>query len=122
MNPQYPTGFDSSIGLGQPTGPDPWTAGGRGEPLSLAPGGVLTGGDVLPGFKLTVDDIFSSSATFTGPELAGVLGPMPLAIFSEQWFRFGLQQTHGTIETAPAMTVLTRPVRFGHTSIVKRWE
>ena len=31
---------------------------GRGEPLSLAPGAVLTGGDVLPGFELPVDDIF----------------------------------------------------------------
>ena len=31
---------------------------GRGEPLSLAPGAVLTGGDVLPGFELSVEDIF----------------------------------------------------------------
>ena len=31
---------------------------GRGEPLSLAPGAVLTGEDVLPGFELPVDDIF----------------------------------------------------------------
>ena len=30
----------------------------RGEPQSLAPGAVLTGGDVLPGFELPVDDIF----------------------------------------------------------------
>ena len=29
-----------------------------GEPQSLAPGAVLTGGDVLPGFELPVDDIF----------------------------------------------------------------
>ena len=34
---------------------------GRGDALSLAPGAVLTGGDVplvLPGFRLPVDDIF----------------------------------------------------------------
>ena len=31
---------------------------GRGEPLSLEPGAVLTGGNVLPGFELPVDDIF----------------------------------------------------------------
>ena len=31
---------------------------GRGGPLSLAHGAVLTGGDVLPGFELPVDDIF----------------------------------------------------------------
>ena len=31
---------------------------GRGEPESLAPGAVLTGGDALPGFRLPVDDIF----------------------------------------------------------------
>ena len=30
----------------------------RGERLTLAPGAVLTGGDVLPGFELPVDDIF----------------------------------------------------------------
>ena len=30
----------------------------RGEPQSLAPGAVLTGGDVLPGFELPLDDIF----------------------------------------------------------------
>lgn len=30
----------------------------RGKPLSLAPGAVLTGGAVLPGFELPVDDIF----------------------------------------------------------------
>lgn len=29
-----------------------------GEHLTLAPGAVLTGGDVLPGFELPVDDIF----------------------------------------------------------------
>ncbi len=31
---------------------------GSGEPQSLAPGAVLTGGDLLPGFELPVDDIF----------------------------------------------------------------
>lgn len=31
---------------------------GRGEPESLAPGATLTGGDLLPGFRLPVDDIF----------------------------------------------------------------
>ena len=31
---------------------------GRDEPVSLAPGALLTGGDVLPGFELPVDDIF----------------------------------------------------------------
>lgn len=31
---------------------------GRGEPVSLAPGAVLTGGDVLPGFEMPVADIF----------------------------------------------------------------
>ncbi len=31
---------------------------GRGEPLSLASGAVVTGEDVLPGFALPVDDIF----------------------------------------------------------------
>ena len=31
---------------------------GHGEPLSLAPGAVLTGEDVLPGFEMPVDDIF----------------------------------------------------------------
>ena len=31
---------------------------GRGEPQSLAPGAVLTGGNVLPGFELPVEDIF----------------------------------------------------------------
>ena len=30
----------------------------RGETESLAPGAVLTGGDVLPGFEMPVDDIF----------------------------------------------------------------
>ncbi len=30
----------------------------RGEPLSLAPGEVVTGEDVLPGFELTVEDVF----------------------------------------------------------------
>ena len=30
----------------------------RDEPLSLAPGEVVTGEDVLPGFELTVDDVF----------------------------------------------------------------
>ena len=29
-----------------------------GEPVSLAPGAVVTGGDVLPGFELPVDDVF----------------------------------------------------------------
>ena len=28
------------------------------EPLTLAPGAVLSGGDMLPGFQLPVDDIF----------------------------------------------------------------
>ena len=31
---------------------------GRGEPLSLASGAVVTGEDMLPGFALPVDDIF----------------------------------------------------------------
>ena len=31
---------------------------GCGDPLSLAPGAVLTGGDVLPRFRLPVDEIF----------------------------------------------------------------
>ena len=31
---------------------------GRGEPQPLATGAVLTGGHVLPGFRLPVDDIF----------------------------------------------------------------
>ena len=31
---------------------------GSGEPLSLAAGAVVTGEDVLPGFELTVDDVF----------------------------------------------------------------
>lgn len=31
---------------------------GDGEPESLAPGATLTGGDLLPGFRLPVDEIF----------------------------------------------------------------
>ena len=31
---------------------------GHGEPRSLGTGAILTGGDVLPGFEMPVDDIF----------------------------------------------------------------